>query len=72
MKNIDDDIIIHGKTKKEHDEALENCLKRLETLKLKVKGESAVSIRKKSNSMGCYLLLKAPSQIRDESVNWSM
>ena len=34
VKKIADDIIIHGKTKKEHDEALENCLKRLKTLNL--------------------------------------
>ncbi|CAB4033692.1 Retrovirus-related Pol poly from transposon 297, partial [Paramuricea clavata] len=34
VKNLVDDIIIHGKTRKSHDEALENCLKRLEALKL--------------------------------------
>jgi hypothetical protein len=28
VKNLVDDIIIHGKTRKSHDEALENCLKR--------------------------------------------
>ncbi|CAB3996604.1 Hypothetical predicted protein [Paramuricea clavata] len=38
VKNLVDDIIIHGKTRKSHDEALENCLKRLAALNLKVKG----------------------------------
>ena len=46
VKNIADDIIIHGKTKKEHDEALENCLKRLATLNLKVKGEKCCFLQK--------------------------
>jgi hypothetical protein len=39
VENLVDDIIIHGKTRKSHDEALENCLKRLAALNLKVKGE---------------------------------
>ncbi|CAB4036898.1 Retrovirus-related Pol poly from transposon, partial [Paramuricea clavata] len=39
VKNLVDDIIIHGKTRKSHDEALENCLKRLAALNFKVKGE---------------------------------
>ena len=39
VKNIADDIIIHGKSRQDHDKALENCLKRLEDLKLKVKGD---------------------------------
>lgn len=39
VKNMVDDIIIHGSTRKQHDDALENCLNRLESLNLKVKGE---------------------------------
>ena len=38
VKNIADDVLIYGKTKKEHDGALECCLKRLADLNLKVKG----------------------------------
>ena len=38
VKNIADDVLIYGKTKKEHDEALECCLKRLADLNLKAKG----------------------------------
>ena len=39
VKNIADDIIIYGKTRKDHDRALEHCLKRLKALNLKAKGE---------------------------------
>ena len=39
VNNITDDIIIHGKMKKLHDEALENCLQRLAHLNLKAKPE---------------------------------
>ena len=39
VKNIADDIIIYGKIRKDHDRALENCLKRLKELNLKAKGE---------------------------------
>ena len=39
VKNIADDIIIYGKTRKDHDRALENCLKRLKELNLKAKRE---------------------------------
>ena len=52
VKNIADDIIIHGKTKKEHDEALENCLKRLATLNLKVKGEKCCFLQKEIKFYG--------------------
>ncbi|CAB3986493.1 Transposon Ty3-I Gag-Pol poly [Paramuricea clavata] len=38
VKNLVDDIIIHGKTRKSHDEALEKCLKRLAALKLETAG----------------------------------
>ena len=38
VKNIADDVLIYGKTKKEHDEALECCLKRSADLNLKAKG----------------------------------
>ncbi len=38
VKNIADDIILYGKTRAEHDRALENCLKRLKELNLKAKG----------------------------------
>ena len=39
VKNIADDIIVHGKTHKDHDQAMENCLKRLAELNLKAKAE---------------------------------
>ena len=39
VKNIADDIIIFGKDRKEHDIALEACLKRLSDLNIKAKGE---------------------------------
>jgi hypothetical protein len=39
VKNLADDTNIHGKTRKLYDEALENCLKWLAPLSLKVKGE---------------------------------
>ena len=39
VKNIADDIIIFGKDRKEHDIALEACLKRLLDLNIKAKGE---------------------------------
>ena len=42
-----DDIIIHAKTQQLHDEALENCLKRLEALNLKVKGEKCEFLQDK-------------------------
>jgi hypothetical protein len=45
VKNIADDIIVHGKTRKQHDESLENCLKRLAQLNLKVKPEKCSSLR---------------------------
>ena len=43
---IMDDIIIHGATRKAHDEALENCLKRLEALNLKAKGDKCHFLQK--------------------------
>ena len=46
VKNIVDDILIHGKIRKLHDEALENCLKRLASLNLKVKGEKCDFLQK--------------------------
>ena len=36
MQNIADDIIVHGKSREEHDKNLENCLKRLEQRGLKL------------------------------------
>ena len=39
VKNIADDIIIYGKTRKDHDKALENCLNRLKELNLKANGK---------------------------------
>ena len=52
VKNIADDIIIHGKTWHAHDEALENCLKRLETLNLKAKGEKCCFLQKEITFYG--------------------
>ena len=46
VKNIVDDITIHGKTRELHDEALDNCLKRLAALNLKVKGEKCEFLQK--------------------------
>ena len=37
VKNIADDITMFGKDRKEHDKALENCLKRLSDLNIKAK-----------------------------------
>ena len=52
VKNIVDDIIIHGKTRKLHDEALENCLKRLAALNLKVKGAKCEFLQKEITFFG--------------------
>ena len=52
VKNIVDDILIHGKTRKLHDEALENCLKRLAALNLKVKGEKCEFLKKEITFFG--------------------
>ena len=51
VKNIADDIIILGKTRKDHDQAVENCLKRLAELNLKAKAENAAFFRKKLSFM---------------------
>jgi glycerol-3-phosphate cytidylyltransferase-like family protein len=51
VKNLVDDIIIHGKTQKSHDEALENCLKRLAALNLKVKGKNVNLYKTKLRSL---------------------
>ena len=45
VKNIADDVLIYGKTKKEHDEALECCLKHLADLNLKAKGSKCSFIQ---------------------------
>ena len=45
LRNIADDIIVHGKTRKQHDEALENCL-RLAHLNLKAKPEKCSFLQK--------------------------
>ena len=52
VKNIVDDIIIYGKTRKSHDEALENCLRRLESLNLKVKAEKCLFIQQEITFYG--------------------
>ena len=52
VKNIADDIIIHGKTRKLHDEALENCLQRLAYLNLKAKPEKCSFLQKKIHFYG--------------------
>ena len=44
MKNITDDIIIYGKTRKEHDIALEACLKRLQEKGFTLNKENVTSI----------------------------
>ena len=46
VTNIADDIIIHGKTRKLHNEPLENCLKRLAHLNLKAKPEKCKFLQK--------------------------
>ena len=51
VKNIADDIIIHGKSRQDHDKALDNCLKRLEDLNLKAKGRNVAFYKRKSSSM---------------------
>ena len=52
VKNLMDDIIIHGKTRKAHDEALESCLKRLTELNLKAKGEKCEFLREEITFFG--------------------
>ena len=52
VKNIADDIIIHGKTRQQHDEALENCLKRLYQLNLKARPEKCSFLQKEINFYG--------------------
>lgn len=52
VKNIADDIIVHGKTRKLHDEALENCLKRLAQLNLKAKPAKCSFLQKEINFYG--------------------
>ena len=46
VKNIVDDVMIHGKNRKLHDDALQNCLKRLSELNLK------------ANELKCQVLQK--------------
>ena len=58
MKNIADDIIIHGKTQHAHDEALENCLKCLKTLNLKAKGEKCRFLQKEITFYGLMFTAK--------------
>ena len=52
VKNMVDDIIIHGRTRKEHDDALENCLARLESLNLKVKAEKCEFLKQEIKFFG--------------------
>jgi hypothetical protein len=52
VKNIADDIIVHGKTRKQHDESLENSLKRLAQLNLKAKPEKCSFLRNEINFYG--------------------
>ena len=52
VKNIADDIIVHGKTRKQHNESLENCLKRLAQLNLKAKPEKCSFLRNEINFYG--------------------
>ena len=52
MKNITDDIIVHGKTHKDHDKAVENCLKRLAELNLKAKAERCSFLQKEIKFYG--------------------
>ena len=51
VKNIPDDIIIHGKTRKLHDEALENCLQRPAHPNLKAKPVNVVFYKRKFTSL---------------------
>ena len=51
VKNIADDIIIHGNTRKLHDEALENYLQRPTHLNLKAKPEKVVFYKRKFTSL---------------------
>ena len=52
VKNIADDIIIHGKTRNLHNEALESCLQRLAHLNLKAKLEKCRFLQKEINFYG--------------------
>ena len=52
VKNIADDIIIHGKSCQDHDKALDNCLKCLENLNLKAKGMQCSFLQKKIKFYG--------------------
>ena len=52
VKNVADDIIIHGKSRQDHVKALGNCLKRLEDLNLKAKGTKCSFLQKESKFYG--------------------
>ena len=52
IKNIADDIIIFGSNRQEHDEALENCLKRLSDLNIKAKGQKCRFLQKEIKFYG--------------------
>ena len=68
VKNIADDIIIYGKTRKDHDRALENCLKRLKELNLKAKGEKCKFLEEEIKFYGLIFTEKGtkpdPERIR--------
>ena len=57
VKNIADDIIIYGKTRKDHDRALEHCLKRLKALNLKAKGEKCKFLEQEIKFYGLIVTL---------------
>ena len=52
VKDLADDVLIYGKTRKEHDEALECCLKRLADLNLKAKGSKCSFLQKELKFCG--------------------
>ena len=63
VKNIADDIIVHGKPHKDHDQAIENCLKRLAELNLKAKVEKCSFLQ---NELKFYGLIFSASGTRPD------
>ena len=69
VKNIVDDILIHGKTRKLHGEALENCLKRLAALNLKVKGENCEFLQKEITFFGLKFMAEGTKPDPERTAN---
>ena len=63
VKNIADDIIVHRKTRKDHDQSMENCLKRLAELNLKAKAEKCSFLQ---NELKFYGLIFSASGTRPD------